>query len=326
MGRRLRIALLVPLLGLVAGCGSAPLDGKVSVVGSTTLLPMLSAISGSFAADHPLVVVDERMKGTGDGLGLFCDGIEPLAGASRPMSERELRACRTAGVRFVRLHVADDAVVLFTARSGQVACLTGEQIYALMGPQSTGVDTWPGASGIVPGAGDGLPDAPLNVIGPNAQSGTRNVLVDLVIKPIAEDRDVRPGLRSDYQSQQSDQLIVDAVAGNPGALGFAGLATTAQGQQRLRFLQVDLGQGCVEPDLASIRAGRYPLGRPLYLYVDLTAARDDATLRAFVDAVLSADGLSAATEAGSVALDDNEADAVRAHWRAAIDTGKGDRA
>ena len=266
------------------------------------------------------------MKGTGDGLGLFCDGIEPLAGASRPMSERELRACRTAGVRFVRLHVADDAVVLFTARSGQVACLTGEQIYALMGPQSTGVDTWPGASGIVPGAGDGLPDAPLNVIGPNAQSGTRNVLVDLVIKPIAEDRDVRPGLRSDYQSQQSDQLIVDAVAGNPGALGFAGLATTAQGQQRLRFLQVDLGQGCVEPDLASIRAGRYPLGRPLYLYVDLTAARDDATLRAFVDAVLSADGLSAATEAGSVALDDNEADAVRAHWRAAIDTGKGDRA
>lgn len=327
--RPVRVAALTALLALVAlaagGCGGERLDGRVGVVGSTTLLPMISALAGQFAAQHPLVAVDARMKGTSDGLGSFCDGIDVISGASRPLSERELAACRASGVRFVRLHIADDAVVLFTGAGEGPACLTGEQIYALMGPQSSDVATWAEASTVIPGTGSGLPETPLSVIGPGSASGTRRVLIDLVIKPIASERGVLPALRSDYRAMPSEQLIADAVASAEGGLGFAGLATVASGS-RVRLLEVDLGNGCTGASLATVRDGSYPLGRPLYLYVNLAAAREDATLRAFVETALGDAGLALAAESGGLRIDDAEADRVRDHWRRALAGGTGDDA
>lgn len=317
--------LAVLVATIASGCGADRLDGRVGIVGSTTLLPMISAIAGAFAAEHPLVAVEARMKGTSDGLGSFCDGIDVVSGASRPLSDRELAACRASGVRFVRLHVADDAVVLFTGVDVPIGCLTGEQIYALMGPQSTSVETWAEASTVIPGAGAGLPDRALAVAGPGAASGTRRVLIDLVIKPLAAERSVPAALRSDYHALPSEQLIAETVASTPGGLGFSGLATAAE-SSRIRLVAVDLGGGCVGASLATVRDGSYPLGRPLYLYVNLAAARGDATLRAFVDAALSDEGLALATSSGGLSIDEREAAAVRAHWRRALDRNRGDDA
>lgn len=314
---------LVPLL--TAGCGAERLDGRVGVVGSTTLLPMISALAGAFAAEHPLVAVEARMKGTSDGLGSFCDGIDMISGASRPLSERERSACRASGVRFVRLHVADDAVVLFTGLDSAVRCLTGDQIYALMGPQSTAVESWADASAVIAGAGADLPETALAVVGPGTASGTRRVLTDLVIKPIAAERGVPAALRSDYRALASEQLIADTVASTPGGLGFSGLATAAA-SSRIRLLEVDLGGGCSAASPATVRDGSYPLGRPLFLYVNLDAARGDPTLRAFVESALSDDGLRLATASGGLAIDPDEAAQVREHWRRALDGNRGDDA
>lgn len=321
--RPFRAALVAVVVAAVAGaCGGAEeeIAGRLRISGSTTLLPMVSAVAGTFAAGHPLVEMDVRMTGTGDGFALFCDGMVDLAGASRDMSARERDTCAEAGVQFLRLTVARDAVVLMTpAELGAPACLARDQIYALLGPESAGVDQWPQASEVVAGAGDGLPRQPLVAVGPGASSGTKQLLVDLAIAPLAEERGRRAALRGDYVAESSEQLIVNRLGQTATGLGFAGLATASQWGDRVRLVEADFGAGCVAPSVEAIRSGEYPLSRPLYLYVDVQAARSDPALRGFVDAIVADEGLAVAGEVGGVPLSDEEAADQRAAWARAVD-------
>jgi len=320
--RQLRALLAIAVAVAVAvGCAGADDEptGSLRVAGSTTLLPMLSAIAGDYAAAHPLVNLDVEMTGTGDGFALFCDGMVDVTGASREMTARERETCIASGVQFLRLTVAHDAVVVFTkAELAQPACLTREQLYALLGPESTGIDRWEAADEVIPGSAAGLPAEAFVAIGPGESSGTKRLLVDLAIAPVAEERGREAALRPDYVAEPREQQIANRLAGSGSGLGFAGLARASQWGDRVRLLAVDGGEGCVAPDLADLRSGDYPLGRLLYLYVNVAAARTDPALRAFVDAVLSERGIATATAVGGVALATGDAEAQRAAWRRAL--------
>jgi len=321
----LAVAVGIAIVSLSAGCGSSSLDGRVSIVGSTTLLPMMSEVAGNFGAQNPLVTMQVRMTGTGDGAGLFCDGLVWITAASRALNERELASCTAAGVEFARLQVADDAVVLFTPAQAKLpSCLTSEQIYALMGPESASVDSWRAASSIIPGSGSNLPDSTLNVVGPGSGAGTKQVLLDLIIGPIAKQREQALMLRGNYHALISEQLIPSTTRSAVGGLGFAGLPTLKQASDGLRPLAIDVGNGCVAPTVEHVHDGTYPLARPLYLYVNLQAVNSQPTLEAFVDSVLSDSGLGAAAETGGISLDSAERDATRRHWQAVKVSGKGD--
>jgi phosphate transport system substrate-binding protein len=311
---------------VLAGCGSEQLDGRVSVVGSSSLLPMMSSVASAFSSQHSLASMQVRMAGTSDGVGLFCDGLAAVTGASRPLNERERGNCTASNIRYVRLHVANDGVVLFTPDDESLPqCLTADQVYALMGPQSMAVATWSEAGTIVRGAGADLPDTTLQVIGPDAGAGTRQVLIDLLISPIAKERGTVPTLRADYTSVPSEQLIPSKTASTVGGLGFTGMALYNESEERLLPLAIDDGDGCVTPSVEHVRDGTYALGRALYVYVNLDEVKTDPTLDAFVEALLSPSGLAAAAATGSVALSDDEADALRAHWAEAMQTGQGDK-
>jgi phosphate transport system substrate-binding protein len=324
---RVIVLLLVGLVAVVSGCGSADLDGKVTVVGSTTLLPMMSGIAGTFSAEHPLVRMNVRMAGTSDGVGLFCDGLAAITGASRPLNAQEQANCKASHVRYVRLHVANDGVVLFTADDKNLpTCLTSSQIYSLMGPESVGVAAWSEASTVIKGAGSDLPDSPITVLGPDAGAGTRQVLIDLMIGPLAKERGMVPTLRSDYTAIPSELLIPSATSSATGGLGFTGMAVMAQSDQKVLPVAIDSGDGCVKPTAAHVRDGSYALGRPLFLYVNLDAVTNEPTLRAFVDQVLQPSGLSTAASTGGIALDKREGDATRDHWQTALDAQQGDSA
>ena len=321
------VPLLVGILAALFGCGSADLDGKVTVVGSTTLLPMMSGIAGTFSGDNPLVRMNVRMAGTSDGVGLFCDGLAAITGASRPLNTQEQANCLASHVRYVRLHVANDGVVLFTADDKNLpTCLTSDQIYSLMGPESVGVETWREASSVIEGAGSDLPESPITVLGPDAGAGTRQVLIDLLIGPIAKERGMVSTLRSDYTAIPSELLIPSATSSATGGLGFTGMAVMAQSDQRVLPVAIDSGEGCVKPTAAHVRDGSYALGRPLFLYVNLDAVTNEPTLRAFIDQVLQPAGLATAASTGGIALDKSEGDETRDHWRDALETQRGDAA
>ncbi|MCX6391467.1 MAG: substrate-binding domain-containing protein [Actinobacteria bacterium] len=326
--RRLRFTLACGLLAAAAvltACGSEQLDGRVSVVGSSSLLPMMSSVASAFSSQHSLVSMQVRMTGTSDGVGLFCDGLAAVTGASRPLNERERGNCEASKIRYVRLQVANDGVILFTADDPSLPhCVTTDQVYALMGPQSMNVATWADASTVIPGAGAGLPNTELNVIGPDAGAGTRQVLIDLLISPIAKERGMVPTLRADYTAVPSEQLVPTTTASAVGGLGFTGMALYREADQGLLPLAIDNGEGCVTPSEEHVRDGTYALGRALYVYVNLDEVKTDPTLDAFIDQLLWPSSLAMAASTGGVALSEAEADAVRAHWARARSTGNGD--
>jgi phosphate transport system substrate-binding protein len=75
--------------------------------------------------------------------------------------------------------------------------------------------------------------------------------------------------RSDYLATEDDNVVVQGVSGERGALGYFGFSYYEENKSRLKVLAIDAGkgQGCVTPSVATVQQNRYrPLSRPLFIY------------------------------------------------------------
>jgi phosphate transport system substrate-binding protein len=100
----------------------------------------------------------------------------------------------------------------------------------------------------------------MRLYGPGTDSGTFDYFTD-------EINGEEGRSRSDFAATEDDNVIVQGVAGNRGALGYFGLSYYEQNQQHLKALAIDGGDGCVEATTENAQTGRYaPLARPLFIY------------------------------------------------------------
>ena len=112
--------------------------------------------------------------------------------------------------------------------------------------------------------------------GPGTDSGT----FDFFTAQINGEEDVS---RSDYSASEDDNVTVQGVSGDRGALGYFGLSYAEENASRLKLLAVDGGDGCVKPSTKTVQDGTYtPLSRPLYVYVKHGAAQRPE-VKAFLD-------------------------------------------
>lgn len=304
--RGVRIAALVAASSLaLAACGGSsdsssgdqPADGTVAgnveVSGSSTVEPISTWVAEEFEVVQPEVLVNVDGPGTGDGFELFCNDEIAIANASRPIKASEAEACESAGVEFIELKVAIDGLAIMTNTANDaVACLSVEDIYALVGPESQGVTTWAGAQALATELGSTtvFPEAALDITGPGEESGTFDSFVELAITPTAELRaesgaiteDVVETTRPDYVSQPNDNVIIQNIQGSPTSFGWVGYAY-AQQATNVKLLEVKDSDGnCVAPNPETISSGQYPLARDLYIYVNAEQA-NDAAVAAYVD-------------------------------------------
>ena len=314
------------LAGAFTACGGdEQLEGSITITGSSTLRPTISAVSGRFAVANPLVTFDVDAPGTADGFTLFCDGLADINGASRPITERELLNCETTGVEFVELTIGLDAIVLLTSvGDDQVACLSTEQTYALTGPESRSISTWEGVgalaaeiTGSPSAAGPVLPGGPVTVVGPGNESGTLSTFIDLAVRPLAVERDTAVNVRPDWSAQPSDALIVNKVITGDNTVGVIGFTALPRQLDIIKTVAIDAGDGCVEAGEATISDGSYPLTRELYLYVAVDANGEaDPTVAGLVDYMISDEGIGYATAAGGSAPSEQAIAETRATWAA----------
>ena len=88
--------------------------------------------------------------------------------------------------------------------------------------------------------------------------------------------------RSDYSASEDDNVLVQGVSGEKGGLGYFGFSYYEENQDTLKALEIDGGDGCVAPSVASAQNGTYkPLSRPLFIYV-----KKEAVARPEVEAFL----------------------------------------
>jgi phosphate transport system substrate-binding protein len=269
----LRLPLLVlaiaTLAGAATGCGreteegnaagttagGVQLSGNVEADGSSTVAPLTQLAAERFRAQQPDVNVTVGVSGTGGGFERFCNGETDISDASRPIKEdEEAPLCQENGIEYVEFQVATDALtVVVNAENDWVDCLTVEQLQAIWEPKSK-VSNW---NQVDPS----FPDEELTLAGPGTDSGTFDYFTD-------EINGEEGASRSDYQASEDDNVIVQAVSGDPGGLGYFGFSYYEENEDTLKALEVDGGEGCVAPSSETAQSGEYtPLARPLFVYV-----------------------------------------------------------
>jgi phosphate transport system substrate-binding protein len=299
--------------------------GEIFVSGSSTVEPITNRVAEAYAEENADFAYTVEGPGTGDGFALFCNGETDISDASRPISEEEIAACDESGIEYVELLVAYDGLsVVTSADNPDVDCLSFLDLYALLGPESEGFDSWSDANDLAAelGAEYGTeygeshapyPDAPLSPTAPGEESGTFDSFVEIALADIAEARGVEPTTRADYTASANDNVIIEGIAGSPSSLGWVGLAFASEAEG-VRSLEVDGGAGCVAPSDASVADESYPISRPLFIYPNLAAVEENPAVAPFVDFYLSSEGLALAGEVGYVVLTEEQGQSTREAW------------
>jgi phosphate transport system substrate-binding protein len=308
--------------GASTGGNGDELSGNIVISGSSTVEPITSIVLEDFNAANPGVDGSVDGPGTGDGFALFCDGDTDISDASRAIHDDEAAACEANGINFIELKIAIDGLSVITSPDNTaVSCLSFGDLYALLGPESTGFDSWSDADALAGEIGADFgeihapyPDQELVVTAPGEESGTFDSFVELVLGDPIEARGSEETTRPDYQTSADDNVIVENIAGAAGSLGWVGFAFADESSDQVKSLEVDGGDGCVAPTPETIASGEYPIARPLFIYVNADEAAARPELAAFVDYYLSDEGIAAVSEADYVALDADALSETRAAW------------
>ncbi|MDQ2649995.1 MAG: substrate-binding domain-containing protein [Actinomycetota bacterium] len=313
-----------------AAVGECPADveGDVTVSGSSTVEPISAAV-GEKLLDCSGIAATVDGPGTGDGFALFCTGDTDIADASRPIKAEEVATCAENGVEFIELKVAFDGISVLTNPANEaVECVSFADLYALIGPESDGIDTWSDAQALATelGSTNELPEADLAITAPGAESGTYDSFLEIVVADISEARaeagkiteDEVETSRNDYASQADDTAIIAAMEADDTPLGWVGFAFAEEAGDGVKELAVaaEPGGECVEPTAETIADGTYPISRSLYIYVNAAEADANPAVAGYVDYYLSDEGIGSVAEVGYVDLPADQLDATRTAWEA----------
>lgn len=279
------------ILAAVAACGGGDGSGadssEILIDGSSTVFPISQAVAEEFRRDRPEVQIPVGISGTGGGFKRFVTGETDISDASRPIKDSEAALAAENGIEFTELTIAYDGLSVVINKANDFAtCLTAAELKKIWEPGST-VSNWNQVR-------SDFPDKPLRLYGPDTDSGT----FDYFTAEINEEEDAS---RSDYTASSDDNVLVQGVSGDQGALGYFGFAYYTENSSLLNVVEVDGGNGCVKPSVETINDGSYaPLSRKMYIYVN-NASLERPEVREFVEFYLNNAG-TLAEEVGYVGL------------------------
>lgn len=254
---------------------------QIRIVGSSTVFPFSTTVAESFGKSTDFKTPVVESTGTGGGMKLFCSGIgegtPDITNASRRIKASELALCAGNGITVTEVTIGFDGIVLARDKRTPRLDLTKEQIFLALAEKipSNGKlilnpnQKW---SDIDPG----FPATPIEVLGPPPTSGTRDAFVEIAMEggcktlAGADELGLKEktchALREDgafIEAGENDNLIVQKLRANPGAIGIFGYSFLDQNRDKLQGSMV----GGVEPTFENIADGTYGISRSLYFYV-----------------------------------------------------------
>ena len=158
------------------------------------------------------------------------------------MKNSEAILCRDAGVKWVAFTVANDGIsVVVNTQNTWVDCLTTAELKTIWNTGSK-VKSWKDIR-------SSFPDVALKLFGPGTDSGTFDFFTEKI-------NGKAKASRSDYLATEDDNVIVQGVEGERGALGYFGFSYYEENASRLKLVKVDSGTGCVAPSVATVQRAR----------------------------------------------------------------------
>ena len=272
---------LTMALSLLAACGGkqetpaqteqsaqpAALSGTVSTNGSTSMEKVIGALSEQFMTDNSGVSVTYDATGSGAGIEAASNGSADIGLSSRALKDEE----KASGL--VGTTVALDGIAVIVNPANKVADLTVEQIAQIFTGEITDWSQLGGTAGTI------------SCIGREAGSGTRDGFESIT--------GTKDACKLD-QELTSTGAVIEAVAGNPNAIGYASLSSV-EGKDTIKAVTVG-GVACTED---TVLDGSYEIQRPFVL-VTKDGAELSAQAQAFFDFATSAAAGDLIRAAGAV--------------------------
>ena len=256
--RKLALTMMVAFAGAGAAGVSHAAASLIKIDGSSTVFPITEAVAEEFQkAKKGAVNVTVGISGTGGGFKKFCRGETDVQDASRPIVKKEMEACKEAGVPYVELPVAFDALTVVIHPSNTWAAnLKPEQLKAMWQPEAQGkITNW---KQIDPS----FPDMPLTLYGPGADSGTFEYFTEAIVGKSTSSR-------GEFTASEEENVLAPRPASDNGALGYFGFAYYIENASKLKAANVWNGKAFVGPSAKAVEDGSYqPLARPIFIYVN----------------------------------------------------------
>ncbi len=280
----------------LAVAGLAPVaalaQGPIKIDGSSTVFPITEAVAEEFQKANKAVKVTVGISGTGGGFKKFCRGETDLSNASRPILKQEMDDCAKAGVQYIEIPVAFDALtVAVNPKNTWVSAITLAELKKMWEPSAKGtVMKWKDVKA-------DWPDQPLKLFGAGADSGTFDYFTEAVTGKAKASR-------SDFTASEDDNVLVTGIENDRNALGFIPYAYYQPHAAKMKALAIDegKGKGGVLPSEKTVVDGTYsPLSRPLFVYINVKAL-DRPEVKNFLEFYLKSQKLI--TEVKYVALPD----------------------
>ena len=256
-----------------SGNVSSTQQPSINIDGSSTVYPVTEAVVKDFKSTKSQTAeINLNVSGTGGGFQKFCRGETDISNASRPISVKEMNTCKEAGVAYIELPIAFDALtVVVNQNNDWLDSITTEELKNIWSPEAENIITnW---NQINPS----FPNLPLNLYSPDSDSGTFDYFTEAIVGEAGASR-------SDYLDSKDDNTLVEGVKQDSNAMGYFGLAYYETQKEQIKAISIDSGNGAVFPSRETVEAGEYqPLSRPLFIYVNSSAAQKNPQLKALIE-------------------------------------------
>ena len=266
-----RVAGVLAALGWLASGGAVAQTVKVD--GSSTVYPVTEAVAEEFQkAMRGKVKVTVGISGTGGGFKKFCRGETDISNASRPILRSEMEDCKKAGIDYLEMPIAYDALtIVVNPKNSFLTSISIDDLKKIWEPAAQGkVTSWKQVN-------PAWPDAPLKLFGAGADSGTFDYFTEAVTGKSKSSR-------GDFTASEDDNVLVQGVSRDVNALGFFGFAYYYENRDKLKGIPISWKGGKpVSPSPEHVLDGTYqPLSRPIFIYVSAKAAQRPE-VKQFVD-------------------------------------------
>jgi len=242
----------------------------LSIAGSTTVLPIAAKAAEKYMDSNPGIDVQVNGGGTGAGVQAAGEGTAMIGMASRDLKAEELKKYPD----LIPHQIAIDGLVFITNTENPIPSLTLDQIKKIYDGNIT---NWKEVGG---------KDAQIVVVGRDSASGTRDYMFTDVMK------------KADFVKTQleknSNGAVKQTIEQTSTAIGYVGLGYV---DQTIHAVPLSVNGTLMVPSIEAVKAGTYPLSRPLHL---LTKGQPTGDAEKFIAFLGGEEGEKIITEEGFI--------------------------
>jgi len=276
--------------------------GNLNAIGSDTLNNLMTFWAEGFRKEYPNVRIQIEGKGSSTAPPALISGTAQIGPMSRKMKDEEIDSFeKRFGYKPTPIRVAIDALAVFVHKDNPLERLTLTQVDAVFSKTRrcgapAAIDTW-GQLGL-----DGAwASRPISLYGRNSASGTYGYFKEVAL--------CKGDYRDSVKEQPGSASVVQGITEDLGGIGYSGIGYRTSGVKTLALAKSE-GGPYGTTDAADVYAGRYPLSRFLYLYVNKAPNRPaDPMVEQFIRYALAREGQEMVVKDGYLPVSKSVVDA-----------------